>query len=796
MENYLVKPNCFACNLNANLVKGVGNPNSPDIMVISEYPNQDEVLRKDNIYGFPNKILTQLLEGYGFTDWYFTNTVMCKPAKITPDEKAVSCCNGRLKSEIEVVRPKRILMLGHMTCKALIGKSLDEVLNNYFLYNDIPSICCYSQYLLSSSPDLYRDLNYAVWKLTNEYKPFKFNPEYVLDTEETIIEWFNSIPDGSVISIDYETVHTEPREGLLYLLGFNLRDGIVHQVFRTELSDSFNLELQKLIDRECKFIAFQADMEWKWTNHVFEVELPIADDPINLHYLVDERTGGDDDNRIKAKGVHKLKTIVPREYNTPDWSIDVSDVRKVSELVLFDYLAKDVCANWLALDAVNSMVDSPKLETVYRHIMLPSIPVLARMSQNGIPVDVNWLVKLQETMEAEVDNLATDFQVQCGKEIKASSPKQVADFFFKECGYKDVQRGSVDKEARVKLKTLYPDDPIIAAYCDYKDKAGVLTSGINRMVKQVRGNKIYTKFNMTLTATGRLSSGGDEENTNLQNIPRLKEARGCFINDDPDYVLVELDYSQLEFRVLAYYANDTNLCDFINSGRDIHMETASLFFGVPLSDLTKKDPRRQIAKDTVFGYQYLEGEQAVAAKFNITVDEVQKRRNIIDTMFPGYKKQIDAFWKFAVGTPENDYQDANNYIESAFGRRRRFPLIVNDYHREKVKKLAVNAPVQSMGSDIDVLGLIRADAYFERDVYIPLLQVHDSVLFKWKKTEIHRLYEVAGIFEYQPFDSPVKFEVEVSVGDRWGYLEPFEIDHGRKDQFIEDYKKAHPFRII
>jgi DNA polymerase-1 len=280
--------------------------------------------------------------------------------------------------------------------------------------------------------------------------------------------------------------------------------------------------------------------------------------------------------------------------------------------------------------------------------------------------------------------------------------------------------------------------------------------------------RIHTNFNQTVAATGRLSS----QDPNLQNIPirtKLGKAiRTAFVPDGyPDPVMVAVDYSQIELRVMAHVSQDPGLIAAFKADEDIHTSTAASVYGVP-PDAVTSDMRR-LAKMVNFGVLYGLTDFGLASRTELTRGEAAQ---FIQTYYSKYPS-IRA-WKEQLLNGAR----VNGYTETLAGRRRWFPALSapNVQVRMAAEREAVNMPIQGTAADIIKIAMIRLDrAMQERELSSRmLLQVHDELVFEAPREEADELTRLVQDIMPKAMDLIVPLRVDVKTGPNWGALEVVE----------------------
>ncbi|MCB0406671.1 MAG: DNA polymerase I, partial [Bdellovibrionales bacterium] len=306
------------------------------------------------------------------------------------------------------------------------------------------------------------------------------------------------------------------------------------------------------------------------------------------------------------------------------------------------------------------------------------------------------------------------------------------------------------------LEKLKSEHEIIPLIIDYRELSKLKSTYVDALPQLIRPEtgRIHTHFRQAMTTTGRLSS----INPNLQNIP-IRTERGRLIRKaflaDKGKVLISVDYSQIELRVLAHVSNDEGLIRAFNNDLDIHAATASEIFGVSLDNVTN-DLRRK-AKAVNFGIAYGQGAYGLAENLGISRKESSE---IIHRYFERFSKVKD-YMDQAV-----EQAKKQGYVETLFGRRRYIDELKskNPALRSFGERAAINAPIQGTASDLVKLAMIQ----LYENVEIPaLLQVHDEVLFECPKNEVEENIAVIRPLMENVTKMRVPLKVNVAVGSTW-----------------------------
>lgn len=411
-----------------------------------------------------------------------------------------------------------------------------------------------------------------------------------------------------------------------------------------------------------------------------------------------------------------------------------------------------------------SLTELPKLHDLSKNIEWPTITVLAGMEEVGIKLDTEYLMDMSKMLSEKISSMTEDIFNLSGRQFNISSPQQLAQVLFEDLklptqGIKKTKSGfSTAIDTLDKLKDMHP---IISLIVNYRELTKLKSTYVDTLPALVdEHSRIHTTFNLTVTATGRLSSN----EPNLQNIPVRTEVgkaiRKAFVSE-PGHQLVSADYSQFELRLAAILSEDYDLVEAFNSGIDVHTLTASQVFGVPLEDVTKD--MRYKAKAVNFGILYGQTPHGLAAGTGMSFIQA---RDFIDKYFDrrtALMKYISALKEQAV---------SKGYVETLFGRRRPTPDVKssNFIVREAALRQAVNMPIQGTEADLMKMAMIEVDKKLPKGAK-QLLQIHDSILVECLDSQVEEVKEILkSVMENIYPELGIKLEVDVTSGKNWGEL--------------------------
>jgi len=403
-----------------------------------------------------------------------------------------------------------------------------------------------------------------------------------------------------------------------------------------------------------------------------------------------------------------------------------------------------------------------RLGRLYREVELPLVRVLALMEWAGIRLDSYRLGEITARLREQVDELADRIHDLAGVPFTIGSPKQLAEVLFSHLGLQPLRKGKTgySTDART-LASLREEHPIVPAVEEWRELTKLLNTYLEPLPTYIsdRDGRLHTTFNQTVAATGRLSS----TDPNLQSIPARTalgaEIRGCFVADEGSRLVVA-DYSQIELRLMASFADEPALLDAFRRGEDVHRTTAAAVAGIAPEQVS--DEQRARAKATNFGIMYGLSAFGLSQQVGMSVEEA---REFIAAYFERYPR-VRAFRDRVILEATEE-----GHVTTILGRRRAIPELRSGVQHVRAlgERLAVNTILQGSAADIMKMAMIAAQAELERrDMRARLLlQVHDELVFEAPEAEVEQVSELAcstmsGAWELDP-----PLDVHVGSGQNW-----------------------------
>jgi DNA polymerase-1 len=423
----------------------------------------------------------------------------------------------------------------------------------------------------------------------------------------------------------------------------------------------------------------------------------------------------------------------------------------------------------LALDIFRyqqEQLDGADLTTIFRALELPLVPVLARMEERGITIDMAAFENFRDEAQTELDRLTTHIHELAGRSFNIRSSQQLSDVLFTVLNLpkSGKTRGGALSTSQEALEKLSGKHPIIEAILEYRKLEKLRSTYLEPLPRLADSEgRIHTTFNQTATATGRLSSS----NPNLQNIPARGQfgtrMRACFTAPSGK-LLVGADYSQIELRVLAHLSGDPTLLSAFRNNEDIHSRTAGLLYDVSLDKVTP-DMRRN-AKTINFGLIYGMGAQKLAQELHTGMKEAK-------AFIERYFERLSRLKEFYDAVEHEAAEQG--FVSTMAGRRRFTPDILsnNNQLRSQARRQAINTRIQGSAADIIKIAMIAVEndpALHALEARL-LLQIHDELLLEAPEANADaagkRLAEIMGAVEPGGQKLSVPLLVDWGVGRTW-----------------------------
>lgn len=457
---------------------------------------------------------------------------------------------------------------------------------------------------------------------------------------------------------------------------------------------------------------------------------------------------------------HGLKKMAQTYLGVPDWDIKKKDKLGGVRETIVPYLKCDVQYTWELYQYFYKNMSERSMK-IYRELLRPAYRAYRDIERNGLYLDLEALESVKKKYNKEEKRLLKELKSHY--DINWNSSAQVAHAFFDLEGMPVIYKtgkGAPSTAADVLKELAMKGYELPSLLLQYKDAATRNKMFLNRWADDCYESRIHPNFNLTNVVSGRTSCNSP----NLQQVPRTKDIRGLF-SGAPGMILFEADYSQLELRIAAHYANDKTMLNIYLHDGDIHTETAKLFTNG--REPTKEE--RGKAKAVNFGFLY--GMQAKKfVKYALDsygqVFTLAEAKHIRDLYFAKYARLLP--WH----KEQEDLCEMQGGVSNMFGRFRRLPLIYspNKWERASAARRAINTPVQGSGSDLLISAVTQINKELKGIAWIGAT-VHDSIIGECRVEDkdyvdetIRRIMKHPKVLD----DFGVELRVPLDVDIGWG----------------------------
>lgn len=792
-----------------------------DLMVIGESPTVLETKRGELMTGQGAAVLKESLQKVGLpfncNEVYYTTAVKCavpkKKGKKFPMDAAFNCRHILLR-EVELVKPKMILACGATALQTLTGTTKMKITEEYGRvreYDFLPGV----KVIPIMNPG-------GLLHKPGDYKPFLS----MLQLASTIYHGGSTVDTGvtewTVIDTEekaetlYKQMHADFAAGKFTKAAYDIETtGLDYRVVDfLVMGICYEKNKAYVIMREVMHTAhnFLEGVPWRciWQNGKYDKKVmwrrglgnvSIDEDTQYMHYVLDETSE------------HNLGYLSKTYLNAEEYKYKMNQEWKSMTLEKYESF-KDALCERVAVDCdytlqlcdkfeeIHNLPENACLKKLYKSFIIPAANYLARVEQNGLLIDEDYLNELDVKYSALLAKMlqelkevaAPDWDPEQYKKdtgaksapdtFSPGSPKQMAWMVFDKLKLQPrIKKGrSTGKDI---LKSIDDAPELIKKVLEYRTvQKEHSTYVVGILNARDQDGRVRSTFNLQVTATGRLSS----KEPNVQNQPSangLGNIRKAFIAR-PGYIVAEIDYSGAELRWLAFLSKCPVLSEVFIQGRNLHDETSKALFG---PNYTKAQKMR--AKAINFGIPYGISAPTIADEHRITVEEAQE-------MIDGWKAKYHGAAAYLEWCENQVVQ--GNYLETLFGRRRRFGL-VSPQSISALQNEAKNFPIQSSSSDLLLYCGIKMERYL-RDTFqtYQLNLIHDSILLEIPaKAEI---IQAVGQFANKTmteapielFNCPIPFKTDFEIGTNWGELVTFNhklgcIEYENKDGSVsyEDF---------
>jgi DNA polymerase-1 len=598
---------------------------------------------------------------------------------------------------------------------------------------------------------------------------------HVIDTPEKLEALVTELNRAEIISFDTETTSTDEMQAELVGISLSIQEGRGYYI-PVGHNNNQNLPVEQVIaalsapmtNPEIGKAAHNAKYDYIVLARYGLTVKPLTFDTMIAEFVVDPGS--------RNLGLKNLAEVRLGEMMTHIQDL----IGKGKNQLNMAEVDVDAAAAYAAADAEITLRLIPilrkELERVggmklMEEIEMPLISVLAEMEMSGILLDHHFFAGMSAELEGRLHEIEKQVHQSVGKEFNLNSTQQLSDVLFNRLRLEPPERGKKTASGHFStsaavLDSLRGKHEVVDWVLEHRELSKLKSTYLDALPAAVNPNtgRVHTSYSQTGAITGRLSSS----NPNLQNIP-IRTAEGRRVRNGfiagPGNMLLSVDYSQIELRIVAHMAEDQGMLAAFRQGQDIHATTAAAIYSVPLEAVTKE--QRRHAKAINFGLIYGMSAFGLTRSTELTLAESQDFVEAYFKQFPGVKRYLDGIRKLAA---------EQGYVETLLGRRRYFPMLKNPTNinlRNREEREAINAPIQGTAADIMKIAMLKIPVSLQKAGLGSkmLLQVHDEIVLECPKNELDVTAHVVRETMESAYPLSIPLLTEARWGPNWGMMQ-------------------------
>lgn len=766
------------CCSHPTSITGYGPPNAK-VMAIGIAPGKHEALTsKRPLTGPSGKLFDALLRDVAQidrNDVYCTNTICWWNDK--PSKAEIEVCHARLLNEIELINPKLVLLLGKIACESYLnipfakarGAIIRHTVGNttrLVLVSNHPAAAYYSdnkEDQINSAYNLIRDIS----KLTDlpsdsdsRWSPITYT---LIDTPQAGQLLFDILDERAcTVALDIETIYDKesdqfhPFSSEITCIGIGYEEDHAYVLTPSSFTD----------------LKWPKYVRWLYHNGVYDTQqiakhlntwLPISEDTLLQSYTLDERN---------VRGLHKLKHLA-REfvgadfYEEDEHHIDPTDSTSYDKL--YSYNARDVCYTYRLHQRLTERQQEEDVQDVYHKILLPAQEMLARSQFRGIYINPQNVQHIEATFGVEYIKLDRELKRMSNDlgfpDLNVRSPLQLKAMLH-------AQGFNVANTNKYTMQDLVDaDNPFVTKLMRHRMLGNLITKYLHQVLEQVQyDGRVHPHAFLFGTVTGRLTYKDPVMNTlpKPKTVKDLGSIRSIFSATSSDYTLLEVDYAQIEAWLGAYFSQDPTLLADLQSG-NWHTRTTEDVFKIKKQDVSRHTWEFYYdgGKHLNYGCMFGEGPEGLTRKPPIGMGcTLQIAKEYHTRWYQRYHVYADYQRR-----QKKRARDEAELI-TPFGRKRRFPIIVND-HQERQ---AINYEIQSTASDYTLTSAIKLWPKLEKlDTHLLFVE-HDAIYYEVNKQHLEEaVHLIKSVMEAPPLPDLPSIKVEMDCGPNLAELVRYEI---------------------
>ncbi len=598
----------------------------------------------------------------------------------------------------------------------------------------------------------------------------------IVDTRSKLSTLASELNSARMIAFDTETTSTDEIRAEIVGIALAVREGQGYYIpighagsGNLPLDDVLSTLRAPLTDPGIEKVAHNAKYDYiVLAQHGLHVA-PLTFDTMLAEFIVDPSSRNMGLKNLAFARLGLEMTHIEALIGKGKKQISMADVAIES---VAPYAAADAEATLRLVPVMRVELGRVNGAKLLQDIDMPLTPVLAEMEMTGVLIDPHFFNGLAQELGMRLAEIEERVHKLVGATFNLNSPQQVSDALFNKLGLKPPDRGRKTatgfySTAAGVLDEMSGQHPVIDLMLEYRELAKLKFSYADALPDSIdaRTGRVHTSYNQVGAVTGRLSSN----NPNLQQIPTRTElgrrVRKGFLAS-PGNVLLSVDYSQIELRIVAHMAGDQAMLEAFRNGQDIHATTAAAIYNLPL-DQVNKDQRRH-AKAINFGLIYGMSAFGLTRTTELTLAESEQFVKSYFERFPGVKRYLDGIRREAA---------RNGYVETLLGRRRYFPALKNPMNqnlRNREEREAINAPIQGTAADIMKIAMLKippalSGAGLKGRM---ILQVHDELVIECPQHELAETARIVRDEMEQAYPLSIPLTTDARWGRNWDELQP------------------------
>jgi DNA polymerase-1 len=597
----------------------------------------------------------------------------------------------------------------------------------------------------------------------------------IVDTPEKLANLAQQLSKAKIISFDTETTSTEEMQAELVGISLAIREGQGYYIPIGHHAGN-NLPLEQVLsslripltDAHIPKIAHNAKYDYiLLARHGLQVA-PLTFDTMLAEFIIDPDSRNLGLKNLAFARLGEEMVHIEELIGKGKKQISMADVAIESAAA---YAAADAEYTLRLMPILRAELERVNGSKILTEIEMPLTPVLADMEMTGVLLDLPFFEESAKRLHKRMSEIEKQVFDSVGKAFNLNSTQQLSEVLFDRLRLEPPDRGRKTASGHFStsadiLESLRGKHPVVDWVLENRELSKLKSTYVDALpaaVDPITG-RVHTSYSQTGAVTGRLSSS----NPNLQNIPiRTEEGhriRNGFIAGK-DSVLLSVDYSQIELRIVAHMAQDQAMMAAFKAGEDIHATTAAFIYGVQ-KDAVTKDMRRH-AKAINFGLIYGMSAYGLMNATDLTLAEAQNFVEAYFEKFPAVKKYLDETRVLAA---------RQGYVETLLGRRRYFPALqsrLNPAVKNRAEREAINSPIQGTAADIMKLAMVKIPPAVEAAGLHAkmLLQVHDDLVIECPRVEMERTARLVKQTMAEAYPLSIPLSTEASWGMNWGEME-------------------------